>query len=74
MNAGVSEQAVKLETYTVADLSEVLDFTVNRCYELIAEGRIPGVIRFGDKPGSHIRISRRAIDKMLEQGTPAAAE
>jgi excisionase family DNA binding protein len=47
---------------TVDDLHRRLRIGKRKCYELIRQGRIPGVIRLG---GS-IRISAAAIDRWLD--------
>ena len=52
-------------TYTVADLSRLLQCSVRHVHRMRAAARIPGVVHIGDRL---VRFSRPVIDAWLAAG------
>lgn len=50
-------------TYSVKDAAVRLGISKNLCYRLAREGRLPGVIKLGDK---RLVVSRVALENLLQ--------
>jgi excisionase family DNA binding protein len=50
-------------TYSVREVAIILGISKNLCYSLAKDGKLPGVIRLGDK---RLVVSRAALIKLLE--------
>ena len=56
------EQEEKRLTVTVTEAARMLGIGRGTAYELAAEGKLPGAIRFGKR----IVVSRKALERALE--------
>lgn len=58
------------EVITVPELAELLRLSINKTYDAVAKGEIPGAVKIG---GS-IRVSRTVVIAWLRQGRVSRSE